>query len=160
MVAYFAEKSTTRPAWKVDIHVVVLAADGFLYEWFLHDLSVDDDRVSVFAERDFRSDLESAEGETDSFFHEFTKFIVNLGTTVARHFKSSWGWYTQVIEYCAHQSTVPKKCLWWEVVDAVWLAKFDIRDGLVERKVGGEKRDENVAARPILDVCRGTRRVR
>ena len=40
-----------------------------------------------------------------------------------------------------------------QVVDADGVAQLDILDSLVERKVGAEEANQNVAPRPVLHIC-------
>lgn len=51
-----------------------------------------------------------------------------------------------------NETTVPEEGLGGEVVDAKGTAELDVRDSLIEGKVCGKKRDENVATWPIFDV--------
>lgn len=59
-----------------------------------------------------------------------------------------------MIENGSYQTAIPKEGLRGKVVDAVWVAEFDIPNGLVQWKVGREKRDQNVTSRPVLDIYR------
>ncbi len=44
-----------------------------------------------------------------------------------------------MVQNCSDEAAVPEEGLWREIVDAVRAAQLDIRNGLVEREVGGEK---------------------
>lgn len=51
-----------------------------------------------------------------------------------------------------NETTVPEEGLGGKIVYAKGVSEFNVRDGLVEGKVGGKEGDENVATGPILYV--------
>lgn len=85
----FAEKTASMTTRKIDVNVVVFSAHGLLYEWFVHDLAVYDDRVSIFAEGHLRSNLESAQHDTNLLFHHLPEVLVHLWSSVARNLKAA-----------------------------------------------------------------------
>jgi hypothetical protein len=62
-----------------------------------------------------------------------------------------------VVEDATHEAAIPEEGLRDEVVDAKGLPKLDVFYSLIEREIGREERDENIAARPVFDIY-GTQR--
>jgi hypothetical protein len=57
-----------------------------------------------------------------------------------------------VVKHSTNKPTVPQKNLQGEVVDAKGVSKLDVRDGFVQREIGGKEGYEHVASGPVFDI--------
>lgn len=147
-----SEKPTAASAFIVNVDVVVFSTDRFLYKGLFHDLSIDDDGISVFTKSDFRGDCESSQGDPEPLFHHADEGRLHFGATIPRDLYTFRGRDLEMVEHGADETTVPEEGLGGEIVDAERIAELDIGDGLVERKISGKEGDENIASRPVLNV--------
>lgn len=83
---HLPEQTAPTSATEVDVDVVVLATDGLFDERLLHDLPVDDDRVSVRTHGNLGRDLKSAEMDANFLLHDAAQLIVDLRPAIAGHF--------------------------------------------------------------------------
>jgi hypothetical protein len=58
--------------------------------------------------------------------------------------------YRKVVQQADDNAAVPEKGLSVQVVDAHWVAELDVLDGFVERKVGAEETDQDIASWPVF----------
>lgn len=134
---------------------MVLTADGFLDKGFFQDVAVDNDGISIFAHSNLWRETKIGKVEAEFIDHELFKLWIETRTTVSGYFETPWGGYMEMVQDGTDEATVPEESLRGKIVYAKGIAEFDVGDGLVEGKVGGEEGDEDIASGPIFDVCGG-----
>ena len=83
---------------EIDIHVVVFSANRFFDERLVHDLAINDYGVAIRTERYFRGHLKPAQHKANAFLHDVAKFVVDLGSSVARYFQPTWCGHTEMVQ--------------------------------------------------------------
>lgn len=147
-----SEQATAATSTEIDVHVVVLATDGFLDKRFFQDVAINDDGIAISTHGDLWGDAKVAEVDAELVDDELPELGVETGAAISGDFKTGRSGHVEMVEDGADETTVPEECLRGEIVYAKGPVELDVRDGLVEGEVGGKEGDEDVAARPVFDI--------
>ena len=132
---------------------MILAAYRFLYKRLLQDLSVNNNRLSIPTQSDSLAGLFSPQFNAQGVQHILLHLSIDIRASVARYLNSLRRRDIQLVQNGAHQPSVPQERLRGQIIDTKRAAQSNIRHSLPQRKVFTEERNENIASRPVFDVC-------
>lgn len=106
-MADLPEQPAAASTTKVDVDVVVLAADRFFNERFFEYLAVDNNCISIVAHSDLRGHAKATQLNPQLPLDIPFESIINFSTSITRNFDTLGGRNLEMIEYIANKPAIP-----------------------------------------------------